>query len=86
MKKAQEVPDRLKNKLAKGFFTVYIANQMGVTFKTAEKYASDEVGGLWLFLADLAVKSVNESLDEAYNNYLQPTDAILSADFLDDSE
>lgn len=55
-------PDRFRFQIAKDFATAYIANQMGVTFKTAQSYVDKEtVGEFWLFLADIAIKGMMES-------------------------
>ena len=61
----QQAEDSVRIKIPKGFLTVYLANQLGVTYKTAEKNLEDNIGDLWLFLADLTVKLVNESQNEA---------------------
>jgi hypothetical protein len=87
MEEVQDPRDGYKRSLAKRFYVAFIAHRMGVTYKTAEKYADKgDLGELWLFLADLAIGSVNESINETFGRYFAPTDPILSAEILDDSE
>lgn len=70
MSEAQKAVDSIRNNLAKGFYTVYVSNQMGISFKSAERYASDEVGEFWLVLADIALKSMNEMFSDIYDDHL----------------
>jgi len=54
--------DRYTLNLAKAFATAYIANQMGVTFKTAQGYVSKEQAGeFWIALAQMVIKHMQES-------------------------
>jgi hypothetical protein len=66
MKKSENTLDNYREKIAKDFFAVFLSNQMGITFKTAQNYVGNEIGELSLFLADLAIKSVNEQLDDSF--------------------
>jgi hypothetical protein len=80
MKKAQEAPDSYRIKIAKDFFAAYLANRMCVTFRTAQKYVGDEIGGLWLFLADVAIKSENESAKETFKDHISDTELVTDSD------
>lgn len=72
MKTAQEKADDYRKKLARDFCTACIANQMCVTFKTAQGYAEgDEIGELWLFLADIAIAGANDGFDRYFANLLK---------------
>lgn len=62
MKTPEEKFDDFRTNIAKDFYAAYLANYRNITFRTARGYVSDEdeIGDLWLFLADLTIASVNE--------------------------
>jgi hypothetical protein len=52
--------------LGRKMCAAFVAQQQGVTLNTAYKRVPDQVGDLWLMMADFAVRMTSESLDAQF--------------------
>jgi hypothetical protein len=49
--------------LGRKMCAAFVAQQQGITFNTAFRKVPDQVGDLWLMMADLAARMTSESFD-----------------------
>lgn len=52
--------------LGRKMCAAFVAQQQGVTLNTAYKKVPDQVGDLWLMMADLAARMTSESFDAQF--------------------
>jgi hypothetical protein len=59
--------------LGRKMCAAFVAQQQGVTLSTALKKVPDDVGDLWLIVADFAERTVNAAIDSQFASLDVPT-------------
>ena len=65
--------------LGRKMCAAFVAQQQGVTLNTAFRKVPDQVGDLWLLMADLAARMTSESFDAQFPSEAkrQPSGSII---------
>jgi hypothetical protein len=63
--------------LGRKMCAAFVAQQQGVTLGTALKKVPDDVGDLWLIVADFAERRVNEAIEAQFASVDVPTNSEL---------
>jgi hypothetical protein len=59
--------------LGRKMCAAFVSQQQGVTLSTALKKVPDDVGDLWLIVADFAERTVNAAIDSQFGSLNVPT-------------